>query len=96
MNGEKHDLLFRDDLSKEDIRAIKKVSADLLAKIKRKISELDHWTDKQGTYAAVDILIRDTLWEELPESYDDKRIKEYRNKIYECVYTHYPEVNAVA
>lgn len=91
-----YDLLFRDDLSKEDIREIKKVSVDLLAKIKRKISELDHWTDKQETRAAVDILIRDTLWEELPESYDDKHIKEYRNKIYEYVYTHYPQVNAVA
>lgn len=96
MNGENHDLLFRDALSKEDIRAIKKVSVDLLAKIKRKISELDRWTDKQETRAAVDILICDTLWEELPESYDDKRIKEYRNKICEYVYTHYPEVNAVA
>ena len=91
-----YDLLFRDDLSKEDIKKIKKVSIDLLAKIKKKIAELDHWTDKQETRAAVDILIRDTLWEELPDSYDDSWIREYRNRIYEYVYTHYPEVSVVA
>ncbi|MGO5335789.1 type I restriction endonuclease subunit R [Bilifractor sp. LCP19S3_H10] len=91
-----YDLLFRDDLSKEEIKKIKKVSIDLLAKIKKKIAELDHWTDKQETRAAVDILIRDTLWEELPDSYDDSRIREYRNRIYEYVYTHYPEVSVVA
>ena len=33
----------------------------LLQRIKEKISELDHWTDKQETKAAVDNLIRDTL-----------------------------------
>ena len=72
------------------------MSIDLLAKIKKKIAELDHWTDKQETRAAVDILIRDTLWEELPDSYDDSWIREYRNRIYEYVYTHYPEVSVVA
>ena len=87
-----YDLLFRDDLSKKDIQTIKKVSVDLLTKIKAKIKGLDHWTDKQETKAAVDNLIRDTLWAELPESYDDKSIAVYREKIYEYVYTHYPVV----
>lgn len=87
-----YDMLFQDDLSKQDIRKIKEVAVDLLAKIKAKISELDHWTDKQETKAAVDNLIRDILWEELPESYDEIRISEYRRKIYEYVYTRYKEV----
>lgn len=52
-----YDLLFKDDLSKNDIKKIKEVAADLLKKVKAKISELDHWTDKQETKAAVDILI---------------------------------------
>ena len=55
-----YDMLFTDDLSKEDIKAIKKVAVDLLSKIKAKIAELDHWTDKQETKAEVDNLIRDT------------------------------------
>ena len=55
------------------------------------IAALDHWTDKQETKAAVDNLIRDTLWAELPESYDEISISEYRQRIYEYVYTRYKE-----
>ena len=84
-----YDLLFRDDLSKADIKKIKEVAADLLKKVKAKISELDHWTDKQETKAAVDNLIRDTLWAELPECYDEISISEYRQRIYEYIYTRY-------
>ena len=82
-------MLFRDDLSKEDIKALKKVAVDLLKKIKNKIGELDHWTDKPETKALVDNLIRDTLWNELPESYDEHSIGLYRMQIYEYVYTRY-------
>ena len=84
-----YDMLFRDDLSKTDIKKIKEVAASLLKKIKDKITELDHWTDKQETKAAVDNLIRDTLWAELPECYDEISISEYRQRIYEYVYTRY-------
>lgn len=35
---------------------------ELLEKIKVKISELNHWTDKQETKAEVDNLICDILW----------------------------------
>ncbi|MBQ9869208.1 MAG: type I restriction endonuclease subunit R [Ruminococcus sp.] len=87
-----YDLLFRDDLSKSDIDKIKQVAADLLKKIKSKIAELDHWTDKQETKAAVDNLIRDTLWDELPECYDEISISEYRQRIYEYVFTRYRDV----
>ena len=51
--------------------------------------DMDHWTDKQETKAAVDNLIRDTLWAELPECYDEISISEYRQRIYEYVYTRY-------
>ena len=84
-----YDMLFRDDLSQNDIKKIKKVATTLLQKIKAKIAELDHWTDKQETKAEVDNLIRDTLWAELPESYDEISISEYRQRIYEYVYTRY-------
>ena len=84
-----YDMLFRDDLSKADIKKIKEVAANLLKKIKTKIGELDHWTDKQETKAAVDNLIRDTLWADLPECYDEISISTYRQRIYEYVYTRY-------
>jgi type I restriction enzyme R subunit len=87
-----YDMLFTDDLSKEDIQVLKKVAVDLLDKIKAKISELDHWTEKQETKAEVDTLIGRILWEELPDSYPYSAIAEYRQKIYEYVYMRYREV----
>lgn len=87
-----YDMLFRDDLSKNDIKKLKTAASDLLRKIKTKISELDHWTDKQETRAVVDMLIRDVLWETLPECYNNDDITEYREKVYEYVFTRYKEI----
>ena len=86
-----YDMLFRDDLSKADIKRIKEVAVSLLTRIKEKITELDHWTDKQETRAAVEVLIRDTLLE-LPECYSDDSLMYYRQKIYEYVFTRYKDV----
>ena len=87
-----YDLLFREDLSKGDIKKLKEVAASLLQKIKSRIAQLDHWTDKQETQAEIYILIRDTLWAELPESYDEASITTYRQRIYEYIYTRYPRI----
>ncbi len=87
-----YDLLFTENPSKQDNEAIKKVAVELLAKVKAKIAELDHWTDKQETKATIDNLIRDTLWAGLPECYDDISVSRYRQQIYEYVYTRYKDV----
>ena len=57
----------------------------LLERVKNRISELDHWTEKEETQPAVDVIIRNTLWSELPESYDDTLVNAYRQRIYEFV-----------
>ncbi len=64
----------------------------MLKRIKDKIVELDHWTDKQETKAEIDNLIRDILWVELPECYDEVSISSYSQKIYEYVYMRYRSV----
>lgn len=87
-----YDLLFTENLSKQDIQVIKKVAVELLAKVKAKIAELDHWTDKRETKAAIDNLIRDMLWTGLPECYDDISVSRYRQQIYEYVYIRYKNV----
>ncbi len=87
-----YDMLFSESLSKQDIQKIKSVAVDLLAKIKAKIAELDHWTDKQETKATVENLIREILWTELPECYDERSISDYKQRIYEYVYTRYKDV----
>ena len=87
-----YDMLFSENLSKQDIRKIKAVAVELLQKVKSKIAELDHWTDKQETRSIVYNLIRDDLWSELPACYDDPSISVYLQRIYEYVYKRYKEV----
>ena len=87
-----YDLLFKDDLSKNDIKEIKKIAVELLAQIKEKIAELDHWRDKSDTQAIVSTLIRDSLFVSLPQSYDDQSINRYTDLIYEHVYNRYPAI----
>lgn len=85
-----YDLLFSENLSKEDIIKIKKVAIDLLQKIKDKISNMDHWTEKQETRASVDNIIRDVLFAEIPDCMFD-RIDDYRKSVYEHVFTHFKQ-----
>lgn len=88
----RYDMLFRDDLSKNDIKKLKEVATTLLRKIKNRIAEIDHWTDKQETKAEIDNLIRNILYDELPLCYDEISISTYRQRIYEYVYTRYKSV----
>lgn len=85
-----YDLLFSDSLSKSDIQKIKHLSVDLLKKIKERIAQMDHWTDKDETRATVQNLIRDELYMNIPDSMFDQ-LDHYREVIYEYVYTHYKE-----
>ena len=86
------DLLVKDkgELSKDDIKKIKKLAQTMLSKVKGRIHELDHWRDKEETCSIIRTLIRDLLWTELPESYDEVSVTEYKDKIYEYVYSAYP------
>jgi type I restriction enzyme R subunit len=84
-----YDLLMKDDLSKEDIRKLKKVAVDLLTKIKGLLETMDHPFDKRETKATIIIAIRDILWRELPESYSDESINYYKDTVYNYVYQRY-------
>lgn len=84
------ELLVKESLSKEEIKKVKKLAQTMLSKIKARINELDHWRDKEETQSTISVLIRDLLWENLPESYDDNAISTYRHQIYEYVYNTYP------
>ena len=87
-----YDMLFRADLSKSDIAQLKAVAVSLLKKLKAKIGELHHFMDKAQTRAIVDNLIRDTLWNELPDCYDEDSVKACRAKVYAYVCTRYKDV----
>lgn len=86
------DVLMKDDLTKEDIKKLKKVAVELLEKIKQQLRTMDHPFDKQETKASLIITIRDLLWAELPQSYSDESISYYRDKVYNYVSNRYGNV----
>lgn len=88
------DLLFKKDLSKSDIAKLKKVSIELLDKVKSRIKELHNWTEKPNTQADIQNLVKDTLWINLPDSYSDTSILDYSKKLYEYIFERYPIVAA--
>ena len=84
-----YDLLFKENLSKKDIQAIKKVASDLLSTIKTKIAEMDHWADKPETQAAINTTIKNMLYAEMPACYESEALNGYQQKIYEYIYNRY-------
>ena len=84
-----YDILIKDDLSKDDIKKIKKVAVELLDKIKQLLEGMDHPFDKRETNAIIITTIRDVLWQDLPQSYPDESVNYYRDKVYNFVSTRY-------
>lgn len=84
-----YDLLLKDGLSRPEIKKLKGVAIELLAKIKGQLAGMDHPFDKPATRAALVITIRDMLWLELPESYSEDSINAYRDTIYNNVSQRY-------
>lgn len=84
-----YDVLFKEDLTKDDIKKLKKVAKDLLDIIKQQLAGMDHPFDKPTTKATLYITIRDLLYQELPESYSDESIGYYRDAVYDYVSRQY-------
>lgn len=83
------DLLTSDEtLTKEDIKKIKKMSQEMLDKVKELIGQLDHWADKDTTRATVETKISDILYSEAPDSiYNNKDY--YQGQLFDYFYTRY-------
>ena len=84
-----YDVLMKEDLSKEDIKKLKKVAVDLLAKIKDMMESMSNPFDNPTAKATIIITIRDTLWSDLPESYSDESINYYKDAVYNFVSQRY-------
>ncbi len=83
------DILMKDDLSKADIKKIKELSKELLSVIKQQLEGMDHPFDKPNTKATIIITIRNILWRDLPESYSEDNITQYRDAVYNYVRQQY-------
>lgn len=79
------DLLRRDDLSKTDRERVKQASREMLAEIKARLAELDHFWEKEQTKGEVEAFILDEVYLKLPSppfTPDEKKL------VADSVYAH--------
>ncbi len=79
------DLLKRDDLSKADRERVKQASREMLAEIKERLAELDHFWEKEQTKGEVEAFILDEVYLKLPSppfTPDEKKL------VADSVYAH--------
>ena len=88
------DLLRKPGLNSSDVKRIKKVAAELLARLKAEKLRIDHWRDKEATRDAVRVTIHDYLWTDktgLPvDIYTEDDVNERAEDVFRHVYRAYP------
>ena len=89
---------MKENLDPDEVEKVKKVAQELLAKLKAEKFVLD-WKRKEETRADVEITIRDTLYDNLPEpTYSEQDCEDRTQKVYFHIYDNYvdAEVNVYA
>lgn len=84
-----YDLLLKDNLTKPEIKKLKNIAIDLLAKIKSQLAVMSNPFQNPTARATLIVTIRDVLWQELPESYSEESINFYRDQVYDYVSQRY-------
>jgi type I restriction enzyme R subunit len=88
------DLLRKPGLNSSDVKRIKDVAAELLARLKAEKLRIDHWRDKEATRDAVRVTIHDYLWTDktgLPvDVYTEDDVNERAEDVFRHVYRAYP------
>lgn len=84
-----YDMLFKESLSKTEIKKLKRASVAILETIKLRMDTFDHCLDKDETNAQLQTIIRDTLFNYLPTSYNESNIDNYQRKVYKYVCKRY-------
>ena len=81
------------DLSKEEIKEVKKVSVDVLKKLKTEKLSVERWRESRQITAQVKTIIFDTLQWLHQNSYTDADVSEKTISVYQHIYTNYPGNN---
>lgn len=76
------DLLEKPNLSSRERETLKKISKELLEKLKLVISDIDNWREKTQSQSKVKKEIYDYLFTYLPESYEEYEIEEKKEIVY--------------
>lgn len=90
------DLLRKPDLSKKEVKKIKKVASSLLETLKAEKLNIENWREKEGTRDAVKQSIYDYLYDEktgLPvDSYEIDEISMLTDSLFNHIFRAYPKL----
>ena len=90
------DLLKKPDLSRTEIKRIKRVAVGLLKTLKAEKLRVDQWREKEATRDAVQVAIRDFLWSDqtgLPaDGYSEEEVAAKSDDVFRHVFRVYPTV----
>ena len=84
-----YDLLKKDNLNKDDIKAVKEVSIETLKKLKEEKLKIERWRESQQITAQIKIIIRDCLVHLPEKSYPDNEIELNTMKVYQHIFSSY-------
>lgn len=87
------DLLEKPNLSSRERETLKKISKELLEKLKLVISDIDNWREKTQSQSKVKKEIYDYLFTYLPESYEEYEIEEKKEIVYGHFFYNYRDLN---
>lgn len=86
------DLLEKPNLSSRERETLKKISKELLEKLKLVISDIDNWREKTQSQSKVKKEIYDYLFTYLPESYEEYEIEEKKEIVYGHFFYNYRDL----
>jgi len=84
-----YDLLKKENLTKKEKEAVKKVAKDILQKLKTEKLRVERWRESTQITAQVQTTIHDTLLWLPPESYEDDEVDIKSIEVYQHIYSNY-------
>lgn len=82
-----YELLISDKkLTPYELKKVKQAARHVTEKVKEKITELDHWKEKEQTQATVKVFIRNELAREIPATYGYQGLKDCNERIFQYFY----------
>ncbi len=84
-----YDLDQKENLNKDDIKAVKEVAIQTLKKLKEEKLKIERWRESQQITAQIKIIIRDCLVHLPEKSYPDNEIEINTMKVYQHIFSSY-------
>lgn len=88
------DLLKKANLSSRERERVKKISKELLEKLKLIISRIDNWREKTKGQSTVKVEIYNYLYDNLPESYEEYEIEDKKEILYGHFFYNYKNLKS--